>query len=359
MYMIQMAGCQFVAGAKRALVMDLQRGRFQPVPVHMKELVETYNGKQLCDIYMEFDPGQHSALDEYFCFLLKEEYIFLSEDAADADRFIPLPLTAAHYSHVDNAIIDIDAQSDFNVVQLIHQLTALGCEQIQVRAYSPLPVPGLLALAAAVTETVCRCIEFIVPYDAHFKTAAWNQLFAGHQRIGSITCYGAPENGTDHYVEGLIPIYFIEQMISGEDHCGVFHPHYFTSNAPHFMESRRHNTCLNRKIAVDKAGYIRNCPSMPQHYGHVSDTTLQEALNNPAFTQHWHIHKDMVQTCRDCEFRHVCTDCRAYLEDPHDGCSKPLKCGYDPYTATWSGWADNPLKQAAIGFYEIEIPCSA
>lgn len=359
MYMIQMAGCQFVAGAKRALVMDLQRGRFQPVPVHMKELMETYNGKQLLTMYAAFDITQHLVLDEYLRFLLEEEYIFLSEDAADADRFIPLPLATAHYSLVGNAIIDIDAQSDFNVAQLIHQLTALGCEQIQVRAYSPLPVQELLAMAAAVTETVCRCIEFIVPYDHHFKTADWNHLFTGHQRIGSITCYGAPENSTDHYVAGLIPVHFIEQVITGENHCGVFHPQYFTSNAPHFIESRRHNTCLNRKIAVDKAGYIRNCPSMPQHYGHVSATTLQEALNNPAFTQHWHTHKDMVQTCRDCEFRHVCTDCRAYLEDPHDGCSKPLKCGYDPYTATWTSWADNPLKQAAIAFYEIDIPCSA
>lgn len=55
--------------------------------------------------------------------------------------------------------------------------------------------------------------------------------------------------------------------------------------------------------------------------------------------------------CKDCEFRYICTDCRAYVEDPDDILSKPLKCGYNPYTGEWSEWSTNPLKQKAIDFY--------
>jgi hypothetical protein len=58
--------------------------------------------------------------------------------------------------------------------------------------------------------------------------------------------------------------------------------------------------------------------------------------------------------CKDCEFRYICTDCRAYLEDPYNEYSKPLKCGYDPYTGEWSEWSTNPLKQAAIKYYGME-----
>ena len=54
---------------------------------------------------------------------------------------------------------------------------------------------------------------------------------------------------------------------------------------------------------------------------------------------------------KDCEFRYICTDCRAYVEDPEDILSKPLKCGYNPYTGEWSEWSTNPLKQKAIDFY--------
>ncbi|NIG32274.1 grasp-with-spasm system SPASM domain peptide maturase, partial [Enterobacter sp. Ap-916] len=31
--------------------------------------------------------------------------------------------------------------------------------------------------------------------------------------------------------------------------------------------------------------------------------------------------------------------------------SKPLKCGYNPYTGEWEEWSINPLKQKAIKYY--------
>jgi hypothetical protein len=63
---------------------------------------------------------------------------------------------------------------------------------------------------------------------------------------------------------------------------------------------------------------------------------------------------DEITKCKDCEFKHICTDCRAYLENPDDQYSAPLKCGYDPYTCEWEEWSTNPLKQKAIEFYGMQ-----
>ncbi len=90
---------------------------------------------------------------------------------------------------------------------------------------------------------------------------------------------------------------------------------------------------------------------MAQSFGNIKDTTLQEALDHPDFKKYWNVTKDQVQVCKDCEFRYICTDCRAYLENPEDMYSKPLKCGYDPYTGVWEEWSTNPLKQHAIDYY--------
>lgn len=76
--------------------------------------------------------------------------------------------------------------------------------------------------------------------------------------------------------------------------------------------------------------------------------------NNPGFKKYWNIKKDDMTKCKDCEFRYICTDCRAYLEDPDDIYSAPLKCGYDPYTGKWEKWSKNPLKQKAIEYYGME-----
>ena len=101
--------------------------------------------------------------------------------------------------------------------------------------------------------------------------------------------------------------------------------------------------------SIDKDGFIRNCPSMPQHFGNIKDTSLENALNHPDFRKYWNVNKDIIEVCKDCEFRHICTDCRAYTERTHFeediDLSKPLKCGYNPYTNEWAEWSTNPLKQ--------------
>ncbi|MEM9686908.1 MAG: grasp-with-spasm system SPASM domain peptide maturase, partial [Bacteroidota bacterium] len=118
-----------------------------------------------------------------------------------------------------------------------------------------------------------------------------------------------------------------------------------------FTESQRHNSCLNRKISIDSNGNIKNCPSMPQSFGNIKNTTLKAALHHKDFKKYWNLTKDHIAVCKACEFRYICTDCRAYLEKPDDPYSKPLKCGYDPYTNVWQDWSTNPLKQQAIDFY--------
>jgi len=82
---------------------------------------------------------------------------------------------------------------------------------------------------------------------------------------------------------------------------------------------------------------------MNSSFDNIDTVKLIEVIESPAFRQHWQITKDMVKVCKDCEFRHICTDCRAYIEDPDDVLSKPLKCGYDPYTNAWSDWNRLPI----------------
>jgi radical SAM protein with 4Fe4S-binding SPASM domain len=73
---------------------------------------------------------------------------------------------------------------------------------------------------------------------------------------------------------------------------------------------------------------------MLEDFGDIRTTPLREALEMPGFRDRWSVTKDSVGVCRDCEFRYICTDCRAYT-DGGDPLGKPAKCTYDPYTATW------------------------
>lgn len=146
---------------------------------------------------------------------------------------------------------------------------------------------------------------------------------------------------------------FCEQKIKDNSHCGSINQKYFKVNLDVVSESMTSNTCLNKKISVDIKGNIKNCPSMTKSYGNIETNSIISVLDNSEFKNLWNVRKDDIKTCQRCEFRYICTDYRAYVEDPEDILSKPLKCGYTPYTGEWSEWSSNPLKQKAIVFYEM------
>jgi SPASM domain peptide maturase of grasp-with-spasm system len=174
-------------------------------------------------------------------------------------------------------------------------------------------------------------------------------------RINRIVVYDSPFSKDLFFNDTqLYDLIYIENSINNFKHCGIVDMRYFNTNMSKVLESFNHNSCLHKKISIDKEGNIKNCPSMSQSFGNINNTTLEEALNHPDFKKYWNITKDQIEVCKDCEFRHICTDCRAYTEEPENQYSKPLKCGYNPYTNEWEEWSTNPLKQKAIEYYGMQ-----
>jgi len=189
-----------------------------------------------------------------------------------------------------------------------------------------------------------------------------NELFKGRiestfKNVNRFVFYNFKQSILDKTIRKSNNCYYIKESNLFKN-CGFVKIQNFNSNSDFIFQSINYNSCLYKKVSIDKDGNIKNCPSMPQSFGNIKDTSLEEALNHPDLKKYWNVNKDMIQVCKDCEFRHICTDCRAYTEQSHfDGeidLSKPLKCGYNPYTNEWAEWSTNPLKQKAIEFYGMQ-----
>jgi len=74
---------------------------------------------------------------------------------------------------------------------------------------------------------------------------------------------------------------------------------------------------------------------MGTSFGDANQESFHDVIQNEEFKVKTSINKDQIAICQDCEFRYICTDCRAYLLDQDNPLSKPLKCAYDPYTGVW------------------------
>lgn len=349
------ACCIPVRGAARAVICDLQRGRVYPVPNSLYALFDGRGCLSPAAVQENIDDAAAlQVLEEYIAFLVDEELAFFCTEA-EIGHYPALQRQWLFPAVISNCIIDAVSEPAYINEHLLEQLAGLCCNYIQFRFFEPVSRQWLAALVQMIAGSQVKSVSLVVAADGNEGLDIWlQQLLRDQLKIHFIILHNCTadvaaacsrsDNG--RYIET------VTHKLSAL-HCGVVSPDDFSPNIPAFTEALAYNSCLNRKLSIDAMGYIRNCPSMPEVFGHVSDTRLEDAVAQPGFKKYWRLHKDQVTVCRDCEFRYICSDCRAYVEEPGNDQSKPLKCGYDPYTATWQDWSTSPLKQAAIGHYGL------
>jgi SPASM domain peptide maturase of grasp-with-spasm system len=343
------ACCIIGKGHYRSVICDIDREEYRFLPSELIEIIELCRCKSIKDVKLHFENEYDNEIDDFLNDLANQELGFFCDDVS---LYPPLNLEWDTPLKISNAIIDI-TNKHFTLDNLITQLNELGCSAIQIRSYEKIEIENTLKQLVCLNKSRISNVDLLLKYDANINFDFIERILLENKRISNIIFHSAPLNSTKIVLE-IKSIVFQIQKIVDHQNCGIISDFHFSVNIPTFTESQLHNTCLNRKIGIDVDGNIKNCPSMTQSFGNIRDTTLQEALDHPDFKKYWNINKDKIHVCKDCEFRHICTDCRAYIENPEDIYSKPLKCGYNPYTAEWSEWSTNPLKEKAIKYYGME-----
>lgn len=341
------ACCLPVRGAKRSMVCDVQRNDFYLIPNGLYDILTTHRAQPIGEIKAAYQNQYDETIEEYYDFLIANEFGFYC-NKEDLELFPDIDLYWDQPAHITNAIIDINQESEHDFSTILDEFEQLGCKHFQLRSYIEKPLGYFNEVLQNLENSRIISVEFLLKATAETTLENLKQLTDTYPRIHTIMVHSAHENSIAYRdPSGMGNVVFIKQGINDSSHCGAISIDYFSINIQTFTESQKHNTCLNRKISIDAEGNIKNCPSMSKSYGNIRDTTLREAIEKQGFKDLWYIHKDQIEVCKDCEFRHICTDCRAYIQDPNNIYSKPAKCSYDPYTATWG--EANPTNNSLHG----------
>jgi len=338
-----------------SLICDLQLRKYYHIPNDMVDVLEFLSVKSVEQCYEEYGRGNQSIIKSYINFILKNDMGFIDE--RHISEMTPLSLEWDAYSEITNVIIEISPFIDYNT-SFLTELINLNLVAVEIRAYDEISYEKLNQVLSLFNHSTALSIKLVLKWATWCIEKQLIHIMEDNLRINMIILHSAPKEETKKVFKDSAAIIYRKTVLNSCLECGVIHPAYFSTSIDLFTESQSHNTCLNRKLSIDKDGFIKNCPSMQTNFGQIHHTTLQEVLTNPAFKKNWFISKNKIKVCQDCEFRHVCTDCRAFTERTHineDGqdLSKPLKCGYDPYSNVWDDWTKNPLKSSAISFYNM------
>ncbi|MFT5823184.1 MAG: SPASM domain peptide maturase of grasp-with-spasm system [Crocinitomix sp.] len=342
--------CIIVEGHSRAIIYDSQRLNYIFIPNSLALILKQEND---IDVILEKYAENKEAILEYFEFLEEYEFLFWTDNP---EQFPQISTNHSIPRIVENSIIELGEHDLVKLTILIEQLQEIDCPNVSLNIDYPASPNQLEEYLDLFNNSTIRNVEIYVENNPNTTFSDYETILKKTGRLTRLIAWNSPYDKFDTITKSLkqeVELGFIKQGYNGHISCGNISPEYFTLHFKSFLTLKNHNGCLYGKIAVDQNGDIKNCPSMVESFGNIEDTTLAEALEVPNFKNLWDLTKDKIDVCKDCEFRYVCTDCRAYIEDPKDILSKPLKCGYNPYTAEWSDWSTNPLKQKAIDFYEM------
>lgn len=327
-----------VKGYNRSLLIDLQKGKPYFVPNDLLDYLEQRSGKEI---------------EEYERFIIENELgIRIHQELADC--LSPLSINYYPDSTINNAILELDARSGWNIQSVLNQLDKLGTRFLEVRFLDDASLrKNLGIIRECIHETTIESVQILAPFSKHLKSFLDSELINRFLRLSTIVVYNAPEGF--ELTTNAYSLVFTRQESVSREHCGNISMEFFTVNTQAYVRNRNYNSCLAHKISIDKDGFIRNCPSSEPIYGHADARSLPEVVLRKEFQGKWELTKDKLLVCSVCEFRWICNDCRAFTMDDREK-GKPSKCSYNPFISLWAD-EENYLSEEACGisFHGNEI----
>ena len=340
-YFLLYASVQLVKGARRTLLVDLERKKMQFLPNDLYDFIEKCKSEVLIDVIDSYNKDDKITAIEYVDFLVENEFGFHTDEP---ERFPGLDLTWKSPSDITNAVVDINRSSSHDYRYIVNALNSTRCQSIDFRIFDRLDNDELNIILEATNDSALQSVRVYIPY-AMWHCKDDRALFVQYPRLNTLVIHGAPDNRIADNGDGLGVIIYLADEIDSPQCCGYVSEKLMLGNLSVFTEALHHNSCLNRKLSIDSQGFVKNCSLQNEHYGYYKDVCfITLAKENKEFRKEWNVNKDSIDVCNICEFRYCCIDCRYIITDELNKLSKPKRCHYDPYTATWTQAAGHQSK---------------
>lgn len=309
----QLAGnCFFVDGYKMNLIFDSQNKAWYHIKENLEEILS-----------IDLESSMKKYLEDFGIIIQYPEFL--------KDSFINVNTNYFSPQICESLIVDYNKKSKFDILSIFKKLDCLNISSLQLRFFE-LPNPEYVKeIILELDNYTYESVEIIIPYDIELiKLFEFDDFLMKSIKVYRVFLHSCGENfvKTD-----LKKVYYSLDKIINDSFCGQISPFEFSQNPKHFFKSKNFNSCLYKKLGIDVYGNIKNCPSLPQVLGNIMDDNLDLNLDSLTTSK---IKKDEIDVCKDCEFRYICTDCRAFTDSNSRPNARPSKCQYNPYISKWS-----------------------
>ncbi|MCG8410435.1 MAG: grasp-with-spasm system SPASM domain peptide maturase [Bacteroidales bacterium] len=343
-YFIFSSNCKITKGYNRSLIIDYLRKEVYYVPNEYYDLLQKIDRNIINDIELLINDNSKKDFREFILFLLENEIGFVTKNIQN----FPKISDEVYESNVliKDMVIEIDSTL-FNSElknRIYDEINVIKCNDIQIKYISNYSKKDIQDLIGGFNALDINYIELHINTNPTIDLEFFNSLLESYAKLSHIYIYGKDENKItpyflnkdQYYPLHLGTVYYTKKDINDCEYCGVINKQNLSfDNILIHNELFKTNGCLNKKVAIDRKGMIKNCLYMEECYGNIKEQSILTVLEKSNFKRFWSIKKDDIEVCKECEYRYSCTDCRAFINDENNILSKPLKCKYNPYTNVW------------------------
>jgi len=315
---------KIVKGYTRSIIYDLKNYKYYFIPSKLALLLEEYRTFNIELWKKHFPLFETSLLESYLNYLLNFQLIIPIDNTF---KFEELKLTPPSHKFTNTILRTRKDIDDIITSKIINA----GIKHLHLIITEKISHSHLVSTCIKLKQFVS--IEF---YCA--STSTEQELISLSNEFPNIRKLFIFNRDKNRKIETSHPemgeTYLIKDRID-KISCGYISQEYFSTNMEMFNYSHSCNTCLGGKLSIDENNQIKNCLFLKKTFGNILNTNIINLLHNKEFTSSWFICKDQIGVCSDCEYRYMCSDCRAFIEDSRIQTSKPLKCSYNPYIVKW------------------------
>lgn len=324
-----------VKGAARCALYDLHNRRIFPIPQAAGYVLECCERSTIGEVLAGInDPADRATAQEYLDELDRREFGRFHEDTSTLLPFnAALPeykLSQLHWLSID--LRGEHGPGDPDWVGLISRARSVhGCRQLTVflggeATGERFEVP-VLEFASGLRF---HQIELVFPGTS--VSESWEALAVSHSFRIALTAKADYRNATFQRLNGSgIMTRFVQP-----DTQAAITERSFVCDHEAFRRLRNSSVHCN-SLHINPAGQVFPWVLEEHHLiGVATDgDALSRLMRSAELRQAWTFSKDLVEQCRDCEFRYACPHSYTFREYPERVGSRPAKCDYDPYAARW------------------------
>lgn len=297
-YLKVFTDCQLVDGDNGYLMYDLRRFKLHSLSKTAYDLLKEIDGKKVGTIISKFGNDIIKIIDYY----IAEDVCFLTDSPT---RFPKISEDVFFENDCYSAIIEIGASTAYDYVKVIDELNRLGCQMLMlsIKSDSNITSEDILRIINATDDSFLRVIDVVVP--SSFENIFSMDFLDLNLRISSITYLGSDQSTIEQNENNIQIKKTIDKELNWTEKIVREN---FTFSLKSFMESKKYNIALNRKICIDEFGYIRNYINHQKHFGNLSNTStsISQVFKSTEFRKKWEISNDLIENCKSCKFRYCC-----------------------------------------------------